>query len=79
MHAYHAILMRELYNEELKREADQARLRRHALAQARRSGFQGRALSWLGRRMIDWGYSLQSRYEAPAPLLSGSSSRLASK
>lgn len=48
---------------ELLREVQQDRLAKRALAGGEaRSPLRGRALDWLGRRMVLWGSRLQQRY-----------------
>jgi hypothetical protein len=51
-------------NKDLLREAEQFRLVRQVLVARRRQGrFYGRALMWLGRRLVEWGRRLQERYD----------------
>jgi hypothetical protein len=48
---------------ELLREAERNRLVRQALAgRERPQRFYCRALTWLGRRLVAWGWHLQARY-----------------
>jgi hypothetical protein len=51
-------------NKDLLREAERYRLVRQTLPVRRRHGrFYCRALIWLGRRLVDWGWRLQERYD----------------
>jgi len=57
--------VQQVHYDDLLREAKRERL--VALARAARQPqprLHGRALSWLGRRMIAWGTNLQKRYSA---------------
>jgi len=55
---------REHYKD-LLREAERNRLVRQALAgRESRDRFHCRALTWLGRRLVAWGWRLQERYSA---------------
>jgi hypothetical protein len=57
---------RERYKD-LLREAERYRLIRPALAgREKRDRFHCRALTWLGRRLVAWGWRLQERYSAAA-------------
>lgn len=61
------LLMQRLYYEEAIRQAEEERL----LRQLRANGSQGdrlpgRALIWLGRRLVAWGQGLQERYGVSA-------------
>ena len=61
-----SLVYREHYKD-LLREAEKARLVRQMQAgQERRERFHRRALIWLGRRLVVWGWRLQERY-GPAP------------
>jgi len=65
------LVCQERYKD-LLREAERARLVRQARAgQERRNHFYYRALTWLGRRLVGWGWHLQERYgtAAGAPAL----------
>lgn len=68
---YNEVLAQE-HSKDLLREAERYRLVRQALAgRARRDRFHCRALTWLGRRLVAWGWRLQEHYdgilvEAPA-------------
>jgi hypothetical protein len=49
---------------ELLREAEQERLVQQVLAgREKRDGFYRPALVWLGCRLVEWGKSLQQRYD----------------
>ena len=49
---------------ELLREAEQERLIQRALAgREKRDRFYRAALAWLGCRLVEWGESLQQRYD----------------
>lgn len=51
--------------QELLREAERYRLVRQARAgREKRDSFHCRALTWLGRRLVAWGWRLQERYGA---------------
>ncbi len=53
---------------ELLREAEQERLITQILAGSeKRDGFYRVALAWLGRRLVEWGESLQQRYDNTSP------------
>jgi len=50
---------------DLLREAERARLVRQMQAgQERRNHFSCQLLTWLGRRLVVWGWRLQERYDA---------------
>jgi len=58
------LVHREHY-QDLLHEAEGSRLVRHARAgQERRNHLYCRALTWLGRRLVVWGWRLQERYGA---------------
>jgi hypothetical protein len=58
-------LVRREHYKDLLREAERARLVRQARAgEERRNLFYRRALTWLGRRLVGWGWHLQERYGA---------------
>ena len=60
------LIHQERYKD-LLREAERYRLVRQALAgRERRDRFHCRALTWLGRRLVAWGWRLQERYSAAA-------------
>jgi hypothetical protein len=57
-----ALAQQERYKDFL-REAEQYRLVRPALAGSdRHAGFHRRVLTWLGGRLVAWGWRLQERY-----------------
>lgn len=59
-----SLVHRERYKN-LLREAERARLvRQMQVGQEKRNRFYHRALIWLGRRLVGWGWSLQERYGA---------------
>ena len=59
-----SLVYREHYKD-LLREAEKARLVRQAQAgQERRNHLGCRALTWIGGRLIVWGWRLQERYGA---------------
>jgi hypothetical protein len=59
-----SLVHREHYKD-LLREAERARLVRQAWAgQERRNHLYCRPLTWLGRRLVAWGWRLQERYGA---------------
>ena len=59
-----SLVYREHYKD-LLREAEKARLVRQMQAgQESRERFHRRALTWLGRRLVVWGWRLQERYGA---------------
>lgn len=59
-----SLVHRERYKD-LLREAEKARLVRQARAgQERRDRFYRRPLTWLGVRLVVWGWRLQERYGA---------------
>jgi hypothetical protein len=59
--------VRREYNRDRLREAERYRLMKQAcLARRRQDRFYCRALTWLGRRLVDWGSHLQERYAALA-------------
>jgi hypothetical protein len=65
---------------DLRREAEQRRLRKALAAPPAQARFYTKPLVGFGRRMVAWGYRLQSRYgalaEVPiAPSRGGSASR----
>ena len=60
------ILARQERAQDLLREAEQERLARQALAGRERPRVANRMLSWLGRRLIEWGVNLQKRGRASA-------------
>lgn len=56
------LVARERY-EDLLREAERERLVRQPLAgREKRHPFYSGALTWLGRRLVAWGWRLQHRY-----------------
>ena len=57
----------ERYKEFL-REAEQERFIQQVLAgREKRDGFYRAALAWLGCRLVEWGESLQQRYDNTSP------------
>jgi len=59
-----SLIHQERYKD-LLREAERARLVRQMQAgQERRNHFYHRALTWLGSRLVVWGWRLQERYGA---------------
>ncbi len=57
----------ERYKEFL-REAEKERLIQQVLAgREKRDAFYRVALAWLGRRLVEWGESLQRRYDNTSP------------
>ena len=64
-----SLVYREHYKD-LLREAEKARLVRQAQAgQERRKPLYCRALTWIGGRLIVWGWRLQARYGAMSAAL----------
>ena len=60
-------LVRQEHYKDLLREAEMARfVRRRRAGQGRRNYFYCRALTWLGSRLVVWGWRLQERYGAMA-------------
>ena len=60
---WYEVLVLEERNRDMLREAENQRLVRQALAgRQARAGIHCRALSWLGRHLVDWGCFLQQRY-----------------
>ena len=58
-------LVRREHYQDLLRETEEARLVRQARAgQERRNHLYCRALTWLGGRLVVWGWRLQERYGA---------------
>ncbi len=56
-------------HEELLREAERERLIQQILAgREKRDGFYRVALAWLGRRLVEWGESLQQRDDNASPV-----------
>ena len=67
MFTWSNVLVHQERRRELLREADEERLARQALAgRGGRRRFYCRALIWLGRRLVAWGYRLQARYGVAA-------------
>ena len=65
--SYTDFLAYQEHYKDLQREAEGYRLVRQALAgRERRDRFHCRALTWLGRRLVAWGWRLQERYSAAA-------------
>ncbi|GAB4529334.1 MAG: hypothetical protein Kow0063_06330 [Anaerolineae bacterium] len=65
--SHHDILMNQEHTRELLRQAGEERLLRQLRAARNQGdGLHGRALIWLGRRLVAWGEGLQERYGAPA-------------
>jgi hypothetical protein len=59
------LMVHEARRADLLREAEQERMARRALAgREKRDRLTGRALTWLGERMVAWGGRLQARYGA---------------
>jgi hypothetical protein len=55
-------------HKELIREAEREQLIRRALAgREKRDAFYRVALAWLGCRLVEWGESLQQRYDNTSP------------
>ena len=53
---------------DLLREAEQERLIQQVLAgREKHDGFYRAALAWLGGRLVEWGESLQQRYDNTSP------------
>jgi len=70
MIGYRDLLMSQEHYQELRREAENERLIRQArTAGAHGMRLHGRALSWLGGRMVVWGQGLQTRYSTTAALI----------
>lgn len=56
------VLVQQERHQDLLREAEQERLIRQAVAaRERRDRFYSRALAWLGRQLVAWGWRLQQR------------------
>ncbi len=67
MLSYTDFVAYEEYYKDLRREIERYRLVRQVLAgRERRDRFHCRALTWLGRRLVAWGWRLQERYNAAA-------------
>jgi hypothetical protein len=63
------ILAQQERYRDLRREADRYRLVRLALeASPRRRHFHCRAMGWLGRLLVGWGWRLQERYGTAVPV-----------
>jgi hypothetical protein len=59
------VMVHQERHKDLLREVERDRLVRQALAgRAKRDHLHCRALIWLGRRLVAWGWSLQARYDA---------------
>jgi len=66
------VLIQEARRQEMLRQAENERLVQQARAgRAQGAGFYCRALTWLGRQLVAWGWRLQERYGAAVapPLL----------
>jgi len=67
MLSYTDFLASQEHYKDLRREVERYRLIRQVLAgRERRDRFHCRALTWLGRRLVAWGWRLQERYSAVA-------------
>lgn len=67
MFTWNDVLVQEERRKDLLREAEEYRLARLVLAgRERRPRLYYRALTWLGRRLVAWGYRLQARYGVAA-------------
>jgi len=67
MFTWSDVLVQQERRKDLLREAEEYRLARLVLAgRERRPRLYYRALTWLGRRLIAWGYRLLERYGAVA-------------
>jgi hypothetical protein len=65
MFSWTAVLAAQERCQDMRREADRYRLVRQALAGRRTPyPFHYRAMNWLGRWLVAWGYRLQERYGA---------------
>ena len=61
-------LERQERYKDLLREAEQERLIQQVLAgREKHDGFYRAALAWLGCRLVEWGESLQQRYDNTSP------------
>jgi hypothetical protein len=68
MFGWDIVLIQEARHQELLRQAERERLIRQALAGRKTSdSFYRRALTWLGRQLVAWGWRLQERYGAVGP------------
>jgi hypothetical protein len=68
MFSWSDVLVHQERCSELRRQADEYRLIRLALAgRRRRRCFHCRAMNWLGRRLVVWGWHLQTRYGTAVP------------
>ncbi len=62
------VMVHQERRRDLLREAKQERLTQHVLAGHNgRVHFYCQALTWLGRRLVTWGWHLQERYSTAAP------------
>jgi hypothetical protein len=67
MLSYIDFLASKEHYKDLLQEAERYRLIRQVLAGRERGDhFHCRALTWLGRRLVAWGWRLQERYNAVA-------------
>ncbi len=65
MLGWDTVLIQEARRQEMLRQAERERLVRQARAgRAQHAGFYCRALTWLGRQLVAWGWRLQERYGA---------------
>ena len=68
---YQDLLMQQMHYQELRREAEKERLlKRAAVRSTNPIHLHRQALGWLGSQLVVWGRSLQTRYGAPATLVS---------
>lgn len=59
------VLIQEVRSQELLRQAENERLIRQVMAgHGKSDSFHCRALTWLGRQLVAWGWRLQERYGA---------------
>jgi hypothetical protein len=59
------VLIQEARSQELLRQVERERLVRQARAgRAQSASLHCRALTWLGRQLVAWGWRLQERYGA---------------
>jgi hypothetical protein len=65
MTSYPQLWMAQEHYWDLRREAELERLIRQA-GPTQTAAWHGRALAWLGGRLIAWGSGLQMRYSTPA-------------
>ena len=62
------VMVHQERRRDLLRDAKQERLMQQALAGRNgRDRFYCRVLTWMGRRLVAWGWHLQERYSAAAP------------